>query len=257
MLILLPPSETKHRPDEEQAAPLRLASLSEPTLLQAREELLELATRTATRADGAELLGVPASAPELRARMEHIRTEPVAPALSVYTGVLYDALAHSAPAPMQIPEGTQILITSALLGVVDAVTDEIPAYRLSASSRLVLEDGSQKTAGAWWRPHLKQLGVRLASEHDLILDCRSGGYRSMMPVPGALEVKAVRDKGGRRTVISHDAKRYRGLLTGALLGSDSPLTSAEELVDFAREHLGSGLDVELGAGVLTIIDRVE
>src|SRR5690625_5536599 len=74
MLILLPPSETKDRPSPY-ADPMELGSLSLPALTTARQSMLRAVQRTATGADGAARLGVPASAPELTERMAHLDQE--------------------------------------------------------------------------------------------------------------------------------------------------------------------------------------
>lgn len=252
MIILLPPSETKTRPAED-SPPLDLAELSVPELTAARRTVLAAAARTARGRTAAADLKVPASQGELVERMAHLEDEPAAPALEVYSGVLYDALGTARP-----QDGRRMLVTSALLGIVDAATDRIPAYRLSAASRL----SRLGAAGSWWRGHLTALGQRLG-EGQLVLDCRSGGYRSMMRVPGALEVGAVRETAGQRTVISHDAKRYRGLVARTLLESDEAPASPEQAREIVARAFASpesmgvrpGLDVELSGSALTVIDR--
>ena len=246
MHILLPPSETKSRPAS--GAPLRLEDLAFPALQRARATMLAAAIRTAESGGAAEALKVPASSPELVERMQTIAEEPTAPALAVYSGVLYDALGGARPR-----EDRRVLVTSALFGLVDAATDAIPAYRLSAGSTV----SRLGTVGPWWRKHLGPVGKTIAADGGVVLDCRSGAYRTMMPVPGALTVDAVREVAGRRQVISHDAKRYRGLLAKALLEADATAATAQEVRDIAEFALPNGLTVELGATGLTIVDRSE
>lgn len=244
MIIVLPPSETKARPA---AGPLLdLDALSLPALHEHRRTMVRAAQRTALGPDGAAALGVPASGPELVVRMAHLLEEPVAPALEVYTGVLYDALGGARPHR----EG-QVLITSALLGLVDAARDRIPAYRLSASSSV----SRLGRAGSWWRRRLAPIGQELAARGELVVDCRSGAYRTMMPIPGAVEVSAVRESAGRRSVISHDAKRYRGLLAGLLLAEGARARTPEDVAALAREGLGDHLEVEVDGGSLVVVDR--
>lgn len=253
MLILLPPSETKTRP--EGGPVLDLAALALPALRAPRATMLRAAERTARGRDAAARLGAPAGAPELVERMAHLAEEPVGPALEVYSGVLFDQLGGAAPGPDR-----RVLIQSALLGAVDAAHDRIPAYRLSASSD-VQRLGK---AAAWWRPHLARIVPELleevaASPSPLVLDCRSGAYRAMMPLRSSgavrvLEVAPVQERAGRRTVISHDAKRYRGLLTAALLEDPRPVADVDALRARLGEAFGGRLGIELDGDRLVLVD---
>ncbi|WP_157773448.1 YaaA family protein [Brachybacterium vulturis] len=258
MLILLPPSEAKTRPTADGADRLDLETLGLPELTAARSTVLRAAQRTAVGADGAAKLGVPDSSPELLDRMARIESEPTAEALSVYSGVLYEQLRkdHS-PA-----EDRRVLVQSALFGLVDAGADRIPAYRLSAGSTL----SRLGKAGSWWAPRLKPLVSELHREQaegdsPLVIDCRSGSYRSMMAMRSGqgvrvLEVSPVQERSGVRKVISHDAKRYRGLVTRALLAAERTPTSADELVDVVRSTFDTHLQVELDGDRLVVVDRV-
>ena len=266
MLILLPPSETKTRPPEVGHRPLDLDELALPALREARGTMLRAAHRTAAGSDAASRLGVPASSPELVGRMLHLEQEPAAAPLGVYSGVLYDQLEPGT----EIPGDRRVLVQSALLGLVDAGCDRIPAYRLSASSQL----SRLGKAGSWWAPRLKPVAAQLREEEaagpsPLVVDCRSGSYRSMMAMRSGdgvrvLEVAPVQESGGVRKVISHDAKRYRGLVTRVLLAAEAAPATAEELVDVVGEGLAgisgrgsSRLGVELDGDRLVVVDRVD
>ncbi len=258
VLILLPPSETKTRPAADGADPLDLEALGLPQLTAARGTVLRAAQRTAVATDGATKLGVPASSPELLDRMAQIESEPTAGALSVYSGVLFDQLRED----LSPVEDRRVLVQSALFGLVDAGTDRIPAYRLSAGSTL----SRLGKAGSWWAPRLKPLvhdlrSEQAASDSPLVIDCRSGSYRSMMAMRSGegvrvLEVSPVQERAGVRKVISHDAKRYRGLVTGALLEAERTPTTADEVVDVVRSVFSTHLQVELDGDRLVVVDRV-
>jgi cytoplasmic iron level regulating protein YaaA (DUF328/UPF0246 family) len=78
-----------------------------------------------------------------------------------------------------------------------------------------------------------------------------------------LEVAPVQERSGVRKVISHDAKRYRGLVTRALLAAETAPATAEELVDVVAEGLAgiagrgiSRLGVELDGDRLVVVDVV-
>ena len=266
MLILLPPSETKTRPAEVGHPPLALEELALPALTEARETVLRAAHRTAAGPEAAARLGVPASSPELVGRMLHLDQEPAGAPLTVYSGVLFDQLDPAA----EPTADRRVLVQSALLGLVDAARDRIPAYRLSAASQL----SRLGKAGSWWTPRLKPVARELRAEEadgpsPLVIDCRSGSYRSMMAMRSGdgvrvLEVAPVQESGGVRKVISHDAKRYRGLVTRALLASEAVPATAEELVDLVAEGLAgitgrgtSRLGVELDGDRLVIVDVVD
>ncbi len=265
MLILLPPSETKTRPAEAGAPALDLTAMALPALHESREMVLRAARRTAEGADAASRLGVPASSPELVQRMAQLAQEPVGAPLTVYSGVLFDQLDPAAA----LPEDRRVLVQSALFGLVDAAEDAIPAYRLSAGSTL----SRLGKAGTWWRPRLKPVAEQLRAEQadggsPLVIDCRSGSYRSMMSLRSTaevpvLEVAPVQEKDGVRSVISHDAKRYRGLVTRVLLEAATAPATPEE----AREVIATGLaqrggargdelGVELDGDRLVVVDRV-
>lgn len=244
MIIVLPPSETKTRPASGPA--LDLGGLHDARrLAEPRSTMLRAAQRTAHSPRGMVDLGIPAGSPELLERMVQLEEEPTAPALDVYSGVLYDALDGARPQQ----EG-QVLVTSALFGVVDAA-DRIPAYRLSAGSRV----SRLGTAGSWWRTRLAVQSSAISRRGGLIIDCRSGAYRSMMPITGAVEVSAVREVKGRRSVISHEAKRYRGVLAALLLREASTPREVSEVVEIARTALPDELSIEVEERTLVIVDH--
>ena len=258
MLILLPPSETKTRPAEVGRRPLDLDELALPALREARGTMLRAAHRTAAGSDAASRLGVPASSPELVRRMLHLEQEPAAAPLGVYSGVLYDQLEPGT----EIPRDRRVLVQSALFGLVDAFRDRIPAYRLSAGSSV----SRLGRAGTWWGRQLRPLAAELLaaqarSVSPLVIDCRSGGYRSMMGLRSAdgvrvLEVAPVQERDGVRKVVSHDAKRYRGMVTRALLALEGAPTTAEEVAEAVGEGLGGQLRIELDGDRLVVVDRV-
>jgi cytoplasmic iron level regulating protein YaaA (DUF328/UPF0246 family) len=50
----------------------------------------------------------------------------------------------------------------------------------------------------------------------LVIDLRSGPYATLARVPGAVQVRVLRERDGRRTVVSHDNKHTKGLLARTL-----------------------------------------
>ena len=92
-----------------------------------------------------------------------LRTEPCAPAIEVYTGVLYEALDYAGlTAAGRRRADEQVAIASALWGLVRP-SDLIPAYRLSAGTSL---PGLGPIARTWRDP----VASAIASVDGLIVD---------------------------------------------------------------------------------------
>ena len=206
MLVLLPPSEGKA--PGGRGAPLALDGLSHPALNGVRARLVE-ALQAAAVADPAGLqaaLGCPAGEVEKDAVLT---TSGTLPAARRYTGVVYEALSYAtlSPAGRRRANGS-LRVASALFGLLSP-TDRVPAYRLSGGTSLP-DMGSLAAA---WRPVLEP---ELAAHRGLVVDLRSGPYAALARVPGAVQVRVLRESGGRRSVVSHDNKHTKGLLARAL-----------------------------------------
>lgn len=251
MLICLPPSEGK-TPAPDGGAPVDLNTLTEPSLTPQREAVLDALAAVGARPDATEILKVGATLADEVARNAALRTAPAAPATDVYTGVLYAAAGLGELTGQAARRArTDVRIFSGLWGVV-APDDRISAYRLSMGVDL---PGIGKLASAW-RPHLSAaLAERAAG--DVVVDCRSAAYLAAWK-PAArgahaadwVTVRVVRETDGRRTVVSHNAKHTRGVLTGHLLRrAGEPPSSAEELLGATRELDGEVIGTEIGSGL--------
>jgi cytoplasmic iron level regulating protein YaaA (DUF328/UPF0246 family) len=226
MLILLPPSEGKTASVEGE--PVDLSELAFPALNKTRERLLDVLSRlTFPRALKYLDIG-PGLEPEARRNLT-LRSEPAAPANTVYTGVLYE---HLGPF-----EADNVLIASALWGFVRA-GDRIPAYRLSMGATLP----RIPNLAALWRDPLR----KAMPDEGLIVDMRSGGYVNAWK-PKRATVLSVRAFHDGRTV-SHMVKATRGDVARILLGH-SPETP-DEVADIVR---AAGLDIELNGSNLDVI----
>jgi cytoplasmic iron level regulating protein YaaA (DUF328/UPF0246 family) len=216
MLILLPPSEGKARP--EAGDPVDLDALAFAAELgEKRAELLE------------------AFDPALR-------EAPAAPAAGVYTGVLFQRL--------QLPElpaaaRRRVLIASALWGMVRP-DDRIPYYKFPPKTRL---EGIG-APNAFWRP---ALAAALPDEEgDLVVDMRSGAYAAAWKPKRAtlLAVRAFTEEGGQRKAVSHMAKAVRGDVARALLTAKKVPRDPEAAAAVAE---AAGFTVELAGGSLDVI----
>ncbi|MSR99761.1 peroxide stress protein YaaA [Arthrobacter sp. BL-252-APC-1A] len=231
MLILLPPSEGKTRPQSGPA--LNPDLLRFPELAAARKEVLSALMDASAAQDAHTVLGVGASLASEVQRNTVLESEPCAPAHQVYSGVLYDALGYDSLTPgQQAAADEAVVVISALWGAI-GFGDAIPAYRLSMGTKL---PGIGRLA-AFWKAALTEPLNRHAEE-QLVVDCRSSTYAAAwQPAPertAAVNVFQVRN--GQRKVVSHFAKRTRGELARHLLARDSKApATAEELLAAAAE----------------------
>ena len=206
MLVLLPPSEGKA--PGGRGHPLDLASLSHPTLNPVRERVLDALHAAAV--EDPEGLQAALGCPEGEVAKDTVlRTAGTLPALQRYTGVAYEALSYAtlSTAGRRRANGS-LRVASALFGLLSP-TDRIPAYRLSGGTSLT---GFGSLAAAW-RPVLEP---EIAGHRGIVVDLRSGPYANLARVPGAVQVRVLRESSGARSVVSHDNKHTKGLLAREL-----------------------------------------
>ncbi|BBZ04400.1 hypothetical protein MCHIJ_38370 [Mycolicibacterium chitae] len=245
MIVLLPPSETKRVGGE--GPPLRTTSLSFPALNPLRDNLVDELVALAADPDASRrALGL---SPKQDAEIERnaaLRTSPTAPAILRYTGVLYDALdIESLSAAARSRADARLAVGSALFGLLRA-DDAVPAYRLSASSKLP----GQPTLASRWRPVLEPVLAELAAG-ELVVDLRSGSYAGLGRLPGAVDVDVVAEHAdGHRTVVSHFNKAHKGRLARVLATSRAEPDTAAGVAAIARR---AGMRVERTGEELTVV----
>lgn len=249
MIVLLPPSETKRAGGD--GPPLKLDALGSPTLVPLRRELVhELVELAADPELCRRALGLsPAQDAEIE-RNATLRTSPTLPAILRYTGVLYDALDVGSLRPAEAARATaRLAVGSALFGLLRA-DDRIPAYRLSATSKLP----GRPSLTTRWRPALESVLADLAKA-ELVVDLRSGSYAALGRVPCAVRVDVLAEHpDGRRTVVTHFNKAHKGRLARALAASRSEPGDAAAVASVARR---AGMTVERSGNDLTIVVRME
>jgi cytoplasmic iron level regulating protein YaaA (DUF328/UPF0246 family) len=215
MLVLLPPSEGKARPETGESVELDSLAYAD-----------ELGERRAKLLDAFD--------PELR-------KAPAAPAREVYTGVLFGRLELS---KLSARARKRVLIASALWGVVRP-DDRIPYYKFPPKTRLK----GFEAPNAYWRPALAEALPDV--EGDLVVDMRSGAYVPAWKPKRArlLAVRAFTEVDGERMVVSHMAKAVRGDVARVLLAAKKEPRDPEsaaaivEAAGFAVELSDSKLDV--------------
>ncbi len=245
MIVLLPPSETKRSGGD--GPPLVLEELSWPELTTVRGQLVsELVALAADPPQCRRALGIsPTQDAEIQ-RNAALRSAPTVPALHRYTGVLYDALdIGSLRGPAASRARVRLAVGSALFGLLRA-EDRIPAYRLSAGSKLP----GQSALATRWRPMLEPLLAELATG-ELVVDLRSGAYAGLGRVADAVRVDVVAEQpDGRRTTVSHFNKAHKGRLARALASANSEPDDAAGVATVARR---AGMRVEREGHHLTIL----
>ncbi len=244
MLVLLPPSETK-RPGGD-GAPLDLGALTAPALTPVRAELVEALVELAGDVPASRAaLGLSAMQDDEIARNAALWTSPTLPALTRYTGVLYDALdVRSLTRAQRARAGRRLAVASALFGLVRG-DDPVPAYRLSAGSSLP----GRPALRSLWRPALSPV---LSGLDGLVVDLRSGPYAALAPAHGAVTVRVVSERpDGTRAVVSHFNKTHKGRLAGLLAITTAEPDDAGHLRRLLRR---AGLHVEHdGRAALTMV----
>jgi cytoplasmic iron level regulating protein YaaA (DUF328/UPF0246 family) len=216
MLILLPPSEGKARP--ETGRPVNLDSLVYAD---------ELGERRARLLDAFD---------------PGLREAPARVASGVYTGVLYGRLGLS---DLSAKARGRVLIASALWGVVRP-DDRIPYYKFPPKTRLK----GFEAPNAYWRPVLA--AALPDKEGDLVVDMRSGAYAPAWKPERArlLAVRAFTEVDGERKAVSHMAKAVRGDVARALLEAKKAPADPETAAAIAE---GAGFAVELSDSSLDVV----
>lgn len=213
MIVLLPPSETKAAGGTGDC--LTTASLGFPGLAVARSRALAALDRLVAAGQD---VSTPAKA---RAAADNaaVRTAPTMPAIERYTGVLYDALDAASLEPgARAWVDRHVVVQSALLGFVRAC-DAIPAYKVSATTRLP----GERMRDLW------------SDAGDVIdgfaLDLRSKAYASLAPVARAVPVEIVSPDGA---ALNHWNKAGKGALVRSLALAAPEIDSADALLAWAE-----------------------
>jgi cytoplasmic iron level regulating protein YaaA (DUF328/UPF0246 family) len=151
-----------------------------------------------------------------------LETSKPAPAVAVYTGVLYQALGWQSLSPAAQKRGEASLrIISAKYGVLRP-NDRIESYRAKIDTKAMAAAVAAKLDGA---------------ERDLIVDCRSSTYKGVWkaPVEITVEVKVSTVVDGVRIVVTHMSKKTRGEITRWLLQSRATPKTPEDLYAIVSE----------------------
>ncbi len=151
-----------------------------------------------------------------------VETSEPTPAMSVYSGVLYQALDWQSLSPAGKKRGESALaIISAKYGVLRP-SSKIESYKAKINNKEMA-------------PIVDEVLSQIKS--NLIVDCRSSTYKTVWksPVDITVEVHVSTVVDGVRTVVTHMSKKTRGEITRWLLQSRSLPKSPEDLYAIVSE----------------------
>ena len=232
MLILLPPSETKRTGGAE---PLADEQLRHHDPLRGARERVRSALEQLSLDEDAAAKSLKLGAKN-RGEIAHNRalgSSGTLPAGERYSGVLYDALdVPSLDDASRAWLDAHVAVQSALFGLI-SVADAIPAYRLSASSRL---PALQRSLKAVWRDAHAVIDW---SAFGWVLDLRSKDYAELAPLPdgaGAALHVAQRSATGEVRALNHFNKAAKGDLVRRLAQSQPAIETERDLIDWAADH---------------------
>jgi cytoplasmic iron level regulating protein YaaA (DUF328/UPF0246 family) len=170
-----------------------------------------------------------------------LRGAPAQAAERIYTGVLYEALdLVGLPPAARARAGSSVLIVSALFGLLRP-GDVIPAYRLSMD----VDISRIGPLARVWRRVLDPVIVTAAGDGPIV-DCRSATYAAAWKPSRDLagrvvQVRVLQEVAGKRTIVSHMAKKTRGEVARLLLLSEGEISSVGDVAGV----VGSAFTVEL------------
>lgn len=239
MHILLPPSETK-RPGG--GGVCVTAQLTHDEILRETRILVRTALVSLCQDEDAAAkvlkLGVK-NRGELRHNLR-LESSGAMPAIERYTGVLYDALGvESLGEEARSWLDAHVSVQSALFGLVSAA-DPLPAYRLSASSRL---PGLAAPLSRVWASAHSALSWETLG---WVLDLRSKDYAALAPLPDSLGRRlhvAQRIDRGEVRALNHFNKAAKGDLVRRLAASRAVIGGPDDFLHWGRK---AGLEVSEG-----------
>ena len=232
MLLLLPPSEGKT--PAKAGPPLDLKKLPFAELNPQREQIIDslIALSTKHPKKAAEVLELGPTQQSLLEINQRIRIAHSAPAIQIYTGVLFDHFDYSSLTKKAQGRADQsTLIASALFGFLSP-DSLIPAYRLSGST-VIPKLGPLP---AIWKPALRHVFDSYSDE--LIIDMRSGTYTKLGPLPrteNCIELKVMTLVNGVRKSVTHFNKATKGDIARTAFTSSTKMpTSIDQLEKYFR-----------------------
>ena len=250
MMILLPPSESKSAPVVAQPPSLSFDELT-AVRQRVRRALIKMSSGNQSRASKA--LGLGHTQLDQLALNAQLETAACGPAIDVYSGVVFEALAAESMTGKQRQRlHEHVAIASCLYGLVRPL-DSIAPYRLSANSKVT----GLPTLQSLWR---ESIGKILDNSTGPILDLRSQAYVALAPIPRdcisrSISVRVLQEQNGKRTVVSHFNKATKGSLVGALIRRGDLAKTVSALMKQLTE-LGFEWELQESTGAAARLDII-
>jgi cytoplasmic iron level regulating protein YaaA (DUF328/UPF0246 family) len=188
--------------------------------------MAELATLSADESAAMKALKLGPTGASLLAGNLTLHTQATAPAITRYTGVVYDALDYLSLTDSEQQRANEVVwVFSALFGPLRA-SDLIPTYRLSADSKL---------PGGKLAPRWSHYADAIWAD-DFTLDLRSEAYRALAPLtPGSgVFVRVVTDGATGRVAVGHANKATKGRLVRDVVSSGVTLSRPKDVIDWGK-----------------------
>lgn len=233
-MILLPPSESKTDAFGKQK--LDFKKLSFPELSNQRRELVSavVALANGPLAKTRTTLSLSAKQDFEIDRDRKLLSSSVGPALSIYTGVLYDAIGIDSLSPKARAKfEVENFVVSALFGLIN-ISDQIPAYRFSGDTVLPKIGSLTK----FWSDSITQA---ITDRNEFVIDLRSGTYIKLGPtgkeIADVVVVPRIMQKmpRGEPKVVSHSNKATKGRLIRELAYCAKSIKTMEQLATVAEK----------------------
>lgn len=243
MLILLPPSETKRSGGLQNIAS---SDISYAHQLGEVREAVKAALIDVSHDEDAAVQALKLGKKNRGEREYNLSLDAsgTMPAIERYTGVLYDSLgALEMTSRARAWVDAHVAIQSALFGLIHAV-DVIPAYRVSASSRL--PKLGKPLHRLWAQAH-----YGLLQHTSYALDLRSNDYAALAPLDtlGATQFDVVevvaRGEDGEVRALNHFNKAAKGELVKKLAETSANITSRSDLLAWSEAE---GIEITVGDG---------
>lgn len=238
MRVILPPSETKRSGGGDSV--LMIDQLSRPALTSARKKAVaSLRKLSLNKSLATRVLKLSDRQLHYLAGNRNLTLAPTMPAIDRYTGVLYDALnAIELDDQARAWLYSSVSIQSALFGCIDAA-DEIPAYRLSASTALpglTIGKAEASLKAFWQHAHATVWN----NEQCFLLDLRSKDYVALAPIGDAIESAWVnvvsRGEDGKVRALNHFNKSAKGQLVRLLAQTRPNIESREDFLAWSAQN---------------------
>ena len=160
-------------------------------------------------------------------------TPVAAPAIKVYTGVLYAALNWPTLTKAAQKKGEKsLVIISAKYGAVGPL-EKIKSYKATIENSKLKDSKLKDQVAAVLDPR----------KDELIIDCRSSTYQGVWNAPykNCIEIRVFQNVNGTKRVVTHMSKKTRGEVARLILAHKSIPKTPREVRDIVNKQYSCAL----------------